>query len=652
MYSSGYRRNPTSTNNKYLYQQNRTATGTANQVLTGTNIGRVSSAHNEPKPLVTGNSASGNSAYSTKSYDKLTPSAESDILRARGSNEPLKPLSSLNKSRNNLATPETRDSRESTTAGSSKYSKQTRSSSSNRSSSKSRKTETPSSSSGKEDEIIVIHVCDENRKVNKDFKCGKTLLLSHMKYFEKFLSGNSSFEDIDISVHCDVQIFEWLMQYLNKSRNGAQPVLEVNNVISILISSDFLQMEALVEECVGFVKNRLAEVVKLPIDMNCLNSKLLGKIGTLITAEELDSIRDRKDKLVSKLFTKKLEALLEDENSTLYRCVYCRKLFTNQQRDWMVCHKAKIFIDFHGSVIAQHVADRSWEPKRFIYFLRLRNMTWKEIYWKIWARLQTLYCTVCEEYFVASELGHCSYHPMGPKFTYGSNTGVFPCCNSPAVRFDTNIRKQGCCARNHVIKPNSQETQVLDLIMKKYSVIAEPFVPPNQMLDKTGSSQQADKTASGEKPKSESLQIMLNKFMAEEGEDDVNSEDDEYDSPGSEKGVVSESESESDESDDDDGKKKKIVSTMASTTASVTGNNSTSGPTQSRQKKKRSKSKKKKADATPMNPLKQRQWRLDRIRNQDRDEMMSLVKKLNKMRKEGKPEKKSERKTDKSAKKK
>lgn len=37
-----------------------------------------------------------------------------------------------------------------------------------------------------------------------------------MKYFEKYLSGSSSIEDIDISVHCDINIFEWLMNYLHK----------------------------------------------------------------------------------------------------------------------------------------------------------------------------------------------------------------------------------------------------------------------------------------------------------------------------------------------------------------------------------------------------------------------------------------------------
>ena len=49
---------------------------------------------------------------------------------------------------------------------------------------------------------------------------------------------------------------------------------------------------------------------------------------------------------------KKLELLFEDEMNMLHRCVYCDYLYTSAQREWMVCDKAKIFIDFHGSVIA------------------------------------------------------------------------------------------------------------------------------------------------------------------------------------------------------------------------------------------------------------------------------------------------------------
>lgn len=148
-------------------------------------------------------------------------------------------------------------------------------------------------------EVIVIHVFDENRKVNKDFTCEKELLVTHMKYFEKYLTEATSVDDIDISVHCDIKIFEWLMKYLKqKDQNGDSkpnpstnnlvggqggaggtgteenqigPKLDIKNVISILISSDFLQMKGLVQECIDFVIENLHDVVRLPIDMNCLN---------------------------------------------------------------------------------------------------------------------------------------------------------------------------------------------------------------------------------------------------------------------------------------------------------------------------------------------------------------------------------------------
>jgi Domain of unknown function (DUF3342) len=89
------------------------------------------------------------------------------------------------------------------------------------------------------EEEIVIHVFDENRKMNKDFKCEKNLLLSQMKYFEQYLQDAQSLDDIDISVHCDIKIFEWLMRYL---KDNQEPKLDLKNVISILISSDFLGM--------------------------------------------------------------------------------------------------------------------------------------------------------------------------------------------------------------------------------------------------------------------------------------------------------------------------------------------------------------------------------------------------------------------------
>lgn len=82
-------------------------------------------------------------------------------------------------------------------------------------------------------------------------------------------------------------------------------------------------MGSLVEDSIAFVTKNLQEIIALPIDMNCLNSSLIKKLSKNITLDELDSLKDKKDKLTSKLYMKKLELLFEDEANMLHRCVYC-----------------------------------------------------------------------------------------------------------------------------------------------------------------------------------------------------------------------------------------------------------------------------------------------------------------------------------------
>jgi hypothetical protein len=42
-----------------------------------------------------------------------------------------------------------------------------------------------------------------------------------------------------------------------------------------------------------------------------------------VSLEDLNNLKDKKDKLTSKLYMKKLELLFEDESNMLNRCVYC-----------------------------------------------------------------------------------------------------------------------------------------------------------------------------------------------------------------------------------------------------------------------------------------------------------------------------------------
>jgi len=120
-----------------------------------------------------------------------------------------------------------------------------------------------------------------------------------MKYFESYLKDTENNEEIDIWVHCDVNIFAWLMNYIKQDQ---KPELDLKNVVSILISSEFLGIARLVDICVEFIVRSLNDVVWLPIDMSCLNDKLLQKIANRIPIESLANIRDRKDKLESRIY--------------------------------------------------------------------------------------------------------------------------------------------------------------------------------------------------------------------------------------------------------------------------------------------------------------------------------------------------------------
>ena len=106
---------------------------------------------------------------------------------------------------------------------------------------------------------------------------------------------------------------------------------------------------------------------------------------------------------VSRIYMRKLEELFGEEGAMLTRCSYCSKLFAQRNRPHLVCPKAKIFIDYHGNVIAEHVPMAKWDMNKFLLTLRGRKMTWREIYWKCWGIITTMDCSVCHLALPASK---------------------------------------------------------------------------------------------------------------------------------------------------------------------------------------------------------------------------------------------------------
>ncbi|XP_028323921.1 uncharacterized protein KIAA1841 isoform X2 [Gouania willdenowi] len=346
-----------------------------------------------------------------------------------------------------------------------------------------------------QDPNMVIHVCDETKNVKQDFTCPRDLLVKEMRYFAEYLSVDAQrWEEVDISVHCDVQIFDWLMNYVRRNsaseRNKDKPRLEPSNVISILISSEFLKMDTLVEECIQYCHKHMSAIVATPCNMNCINSNLATRIAQLFTHNEADDIRDKKDKFKSKLFQKKIERLFDPGHqskdslgnaSTLYRCALCLKLLTKDTERKIPCVPGKINVDARGEIIYTHTRLKSWDVHEYITGLFGELKSWVLVYWRIWGTINYLTCSRCQQVFVCSELTHCRYHPEGVQYSRlraergWQETGLYPCCNQRVLRFDPTSMPKGCKMRDHIVNLPSDdcpdETRILnDLLLHRDTV--------------------------------------------------------------------------------------------------------------------------------------------------------------------------------------
>jgi len=319
--------------------------------------------------------------------------------------------------------------------------------------------------------MIMIHVCDEARNLTKDFYCEKGMLLKGMSYFKDYLTGDDENDpydcDVDISVHCDLKIFEWLMDYVKKP-DYDKPPLSTKHLVSILISSQFLAMDELTEKCLRFFKNHANEIVKLPIDLSCINDELVDILSELFSTDDIDALVDPKDKLSSRLYRRKVDDLLNSSKNPIYQCIHCSELFSADQWSEIECTEGKPFVTYHGKILTRHRPSKNWNISKYILTLRLHGYRWSSIYWQLWALTRPVfYCIICKSAFAIQKLNHCHYHIKTPEFLNSSNRGVFKCCDQDACRFHITDSERcqiiGCKSMPHTLDDRQRDTHALTL---------------------------------------------------------------------------------------------------------------------------------------------------------------------------------------------
>ncbi|XP_041972001.1 uncharacterized protein KIAA1841 isoform X2 [Aricia agestis] len=343
----------------------------------------------------------------------------------------------------------------------------------------------------KQDGDVEIHVCDEVKGLKKDFRCPQKLLISKMGYFADVTAGQR-LEDMDISVHCDIQIFDWLMRWVKRDSIlvADWPLLDPNNVVPILVSASFLQMEPLLHDCLSYCHAHVNDIVNTSTNLACLNDVLLTRLAAMYTNAELEAIKDRKDKIQSRLYCKMIMSLGEPVPetlrghyatlATLFKCSKCNKLLGRQIAEKVPCQPANMRLDRRGYVISTHSKDLSWSLNEYITWLYGELRSWRRVYWRLWADCHFLQCQLCDNYYPVYQMDWCSYHE--PVAEGGAlATGRHACCGERAFRFETITRNTGCQFRSHL--PHERgcaESGVLALATRFRDLVA--MRPPQLML--------------------------------------------------------------------------------------------------------------------------------------------------------------------------
>ncbi|XP_053688714.1 SANT and BTB domain regulator of class switch recombination [Sabethes cyaneus] len=363
----------------------------------------------------------------------------------------------------------------------------------------------PISDSRSEPEV-TIHVCDEVKGTSRDFSCPQKLLIAKMGYFADVTAGQR-LEDMDISVHCDLQIFEWLMKWVKKESTSQDdwPSLDPSNVVPILVSASFLQMEPLLLDCLSFCHARLNEVVRASSNLACLNDSIITRLAAMFTNLELEMVKDKKDRIAPRLWTKLIQSLCEIEPQALrghyatlvgmFRCLRCGKYLTQTVSTFIHCVPQNIRLNRWGQLISSHVKDPAWNITSYVASLHKEMRSWRKVYWRLWGHCHFLYCAMCDTHFAVYQMLWCQYHPEQPQFLgpaaegrVPGPAGRYPCCGKQAYRYETLPGPTGCQYREHTVQADTdRDRAILQLAMQAAEggclYETAPFKPPSTVND-------------------------------------------------------------------------------------------------------------------------------------------------------------------------
>lgn len=76
-------------------------------------------------------------------------------------------------------------------------------------------------------------------------------------------------------------------------------------------------MEPLLVDCLAYCHAYLNDVVKASANLSCLNDIIISRLAAMFTNMELEMVKDKKERVTPRLWTKMIQSLCETEPQAL-----------------------------------------------------------------------------------------------------------------------------------------------------------------------------------------------------------------------------------------------------------------------------------------------------------------------------------------------
>ncbi|UJR35896.1 hypothetical protein I4U23_028639 [Adineta vaga] len=320
---------------------------------------------------------------------------------------------------------------------------------------------------------ISITVCDEQKNEKRQFSCNRSLLIREMRYFADYLKDEpDQAEEVDISVHCDINIFQWLMSFVNRRLSGEKPELDPSISISILVSSDFLKMDKLVIETLNYIHTHIKEILNINCNLSCIPEPLFHKLAKCFSNPyEIEQLHDKRNRIRSKLFECHLIELLTHKK--IIRCQFCQTIMIVEQMELIPCLIDRFILKSNGKLSFQHKIDSKFIINDWVREIHTREgNSFRNTFWLVWLLTHGDQCVRCDNYFRFIDFSNCSYHSLS-----SITDGKHDCCEQYISKFDifqVNIRSDGCQQREHICQTQNQFSNIYENLDKEELIKNQP----------------------------------------------------------------------------------------------------------------------------------------------------------------------------------